>query len=141
MPRPKIIALVPGSIEQVYQHVTAFPAEGAADRTALESQYGKLLEASGNDYTFREDIGGGVTWHCRFDPPTQRRMRTVDSTWSDRTDRFDAAEGGTLWTISWEQKAQGLAAYSSWLVFQIKDKRRVYRQMVLPVVSHFREMG
>jgi len=139
MPRVTVSALVPASPERVYEHVTGFPASGPANASALEARYGKLREREHNRFTFLEDIGGGVTWQCAFDPPNQRIMRAVDSTWSDRIDQFAPVPGGTRWTITWELKARGLPACTKWLVFHLWDKQRVRRRIVLPVVRSFQE--
>ena len=141
MPRLRVKTLVPGSPDQVYEHVTAFSTSGQVDDNVLETKYGKLLERQGNTLMFLEDIGGGVKWQCTFEPPNQRIMRALDSTWSDRIDQFEPTDGGTLWTITWELKAHGLPAYTKWLAFHLKDKRHVYQRLVLPVVSHFQGAG
>jgi hypothetical protein len=119
--------------------VTSYPVGGQANVEALESRYGKLLEREGSTLTFLEDVGDGLTWQCVFDPPNQRVMRAVDSTWSDRTDRFEAADGGTLWTITWDMKASGIKVYTRWLTFLLRDRRLIYRRVVSPVVAHFQE--
>ena len=139
MPSLRVRTLVPGRLEQVYEHVTSYPVKGQVNVEALESRHGKLLEREGNTLTFLEDVGDGLTWQCVFDPPDQRVMRAVDSTWSDRTDRFEAAGGGTLWTITWDMKASGIKVYTRWLTFLLRDRRLIYRRVVAPVVAHFQE--
>ena len=89
--------------------------------------------------TFREDIGGGVTWECFFEPPTRRTMRTVDSTWSDRTDQFIATLQGTLWEITWEVKAGAATTLTKWLAYHIFTKRTIRRRTVEPVLREIYE--
>jgi hypothetical protein len=139
MPKLKFQTLVPANVDQVYEHVTAFPVNGEADEKALENKHGRLLEREGNTFTFQENTGPGTRWQCTFDPPKLRTMRALDSSWSDRIDQFEPAQGGTIWTITWELKGRGLAAYTQWLGFQFKDKQRVYGMIVLPVVQHFQK--
>ena len=141
MPRLRVKTLVPGKLEQVYEHVTGFPVSAPVDGPALEGQYGKLLDRDGNILTFFEDVGDGLTWQCVFDPPNQRVMRAVDSNWSDRTDRFEDASGGTLWTITWELKARGIKVYTQWLTFLLRDKRLIRQRVVAPVVAHFQQQS
>lgn len=137
MPKLRVRALVPGSPDRVYEHVTGFPVSGQVDDNTLEARYGRLLQRDNNELTFWEDVGGGVTWKCIFEPPNRRTMRAVDSSWSDRIDQFAPSGNSTLWTITWELKAQGLASYTQWLAFQLREKKRVYLGVVGPVVSHF----
>jgi hypothetical protein len=137
MPKLKFRSLVPANVDQVYEHVTAFPVSGQADEKALESKYGRLLERDDNTFTFQENTEPGMRWQCTFQPPKLRTMRALDSSWSDRIDEFEPDQGGTKWTITWEPKGRGLAAYTQWLAFQLKDKQRVYGLIVLPVLQHF----
>jgi hypothetical protein len=141
MPTLRIKTVVPGDLDRVYEQVTAFPVEGQIDVPALEERYGSLLERQGKTLTFEERGESQVKWRCTFDPPNQRIMRALDSSWSDRTDRFEPTGGGTLWTISWELKAQGLAAYTQWLVFHLREKKRAYQRLVMPIVTHFQAGG
>jgi hypothetical protein len=138
MPRIKFQTLVPANIDQVYEYVTASPVSGEPDEKALENKHGRLLERDGNTFTFQESAESGVRWQCTFEPPKLRTMRALDSSWSDRIDQFEPAQGGTVWTITWQLKGRGLAAYTQWLGFQFKEKQRVYGMMVLPVLQHFR---
>jgi len=132
---------IAGQRDQVFEYVTAFSLEGEADLMAMEQKYGRFLERVDNTFKFLEDVGGGLNWECVFDPPRQRVMRAIDSTWSDRVDRFEEAEGGTLWTITWELKSTGTAVFVQWLVFQIKAKGQVRARMIEPVISHFNNLG
>ncbi|MDA0734347.1 MAG: hypothetical protein O2909_07540 [Chloroflexi bacterium] len=136
-----ISSIVPGQPDQVFKHVTAFGLHGEVDQAAMEQKYGQFLEREANTFKFLEDVGGGINWECVFDPPRQRMMKAIDSTWSDRLDRFEATEGGTLWTITWQLKSRGLLVFTQWLTFQIKTKRQVRAQMIQPVISHFSESG
>ena len=130
-------AQVPAAPAQVYEYVTTFPAEGQINRQALEQKYGRLLAQEGSTFTFLEDIGGGITWQCTFEPPSRRVMRAVDSTWSDRLDWFEPAAGGTSWAIAWELKASGIAGYIKWVFFHLWDKRSVRSRLIAPVLMHF----
>lgn len=137
----KVSSFIPGDPVRVFEFVTAFPSEGEIPWPAMEQKYGRFLHREGNILDFLEDIGGGIQWQCVFDPPRQRVMRAIDSTWSDRIDCFEETEGGTLWTITWQLKTRGLAVFTQWLVFNIKVRRQVLSRMIEPVVQHFRESG
>ena len=89
--------------------------------------------------TFREDIGGGVTWELLFEPPNWRTMRTVDSTWSDRIDQFFTIPQGTLWEITWEVKAGTVTTLTKWLAYHIITKRTIWRRTVEPVLRDLYE--
>lgn len=135
----RVSSFIPGQPERVFEYVTAFPLDGEIDLPAVEQKYGHFLEREGNTLKFLEDVGGGVNWECIFDPPRQRVMKAIDSTWSDRVDRFEDIEGGTLWSITWQLKSRGPAVFIQWLVFQFKAKRQVQVKMIQPVISHFSE--
>lgn len=139
MPSLRVSALVRGKIDQVYEYVTGYPVGGQVNVQALESKYGKVVEREDSTLTFREEVGEGLTWQCTFEPPHQRIMRALDSTWSDRTDRFEATDSSTLWTITWEVKASGIRVYTKWLTFLLRDRRIIYRRVVAPVVAHFQQ--
>ena len=89
--------------------------------------------------TFREDIGGGVTWDCLFEPPMRRTMRTVDSTWSDRIDEFFITPQGTLWEITWEVKGTARTTLTKWLAYHLYTKRNIWRKMVEPALRDLYE--
>jgi hypothetical protein len=137
----KLSSFVPAEPVLVFEYVTAFPPDGEIPWPALEQKYGRFLRREGDTFNFLEDIGGGIQWQCVFDPPRQREMRAVDSTWSDRIDSFEDMEGGTLWTITWQLKARGPAVLTQWLAFQLKVRRQVLANVIGPVVRHFRESG
>ena len=130
--------LVPGDAASVFEFVTGFPAAGDANLAALESKYGKFVERDGNRLVFRENIGGGIRWEYVFHPPTGREMRSLDSTWSDRYDYFQAEGGQTRWTIEWRLRARGLPVITQWLTFHLSSKRQIRAQIVQPVLAHFR---
>ena len=130
--------LVPADASSVFEFVTGFPAAGDANLAALESKYGKFLERDGNRLVFRENIGGGARWEYVFYPPTHRTARALDSTWSDRTDYFQAEGDGTRWTIEWRLRARGLPVLTQWLTFHLSSKRQIRSQIVQPVLEHFR---
>ena len=131
--------LIPGDPRSVYEFVTGFPTNGDVNLARLESKYGKFLERNGNRLVFREEIGGGTRWEYTFQPPSQRYMRALDSTWSDRDDRFEAVEGGTQWTMTWLLKSRGLPVITQWLTFHISSKKQIHSQIVRPVLDHFRQ--
>ena len=140
MPRLMFQNFVPGSVDKVWEHVTACPAAGRIDRKALREKYGQLIAQDGETYTFRETLVGEetpITWRCMFDRPTQRAMTAEGRNWADRYDYFQPMEGGTWWTVMWVPKASGLRAYTLWLGFQIRGKRRLFRETVQPVLDHF----
>ena len=137
----EISSFIPGEPDQVFEHVTAFGLDGEIDQTAMEQKYGRFLEREGNTFKFLEDVGGGINWECVFDPPRQRVMKAIDSTWSDRVDRFEGAEGGTLWTLTWKLKSRGPSVFIQWLVFHLKAKPQVRAKMIQPVISHFKGLG
>jgi hypothetical protein len=137
----KINSLIPGELVPVFEYVTAFHTNGEVDLAAMERKYGRFLHREGGTYNFLEDIGGGIHWQCAFDPPRQRVMLAIDSTWSDRIDSFEEIVGGTRWTITWRLKTRGPAVLTQWLAFQLKVRRRVRASMIEPVILHFRGSG
>ena len=137
----EVSSFIPGKPDQVFEYVTAFPLDGEVDLPAMEQKYGSFLEREGNTFKFLEDLGGGINWECIFDPPRQRVMKAIDSTWSDRIDRFEDVEGGTLWTITWNLKSTGPSVFIQWLVFHLKAKGQVRARVIQPVISHFTESG
>ncbi len=139
MPSISVSNFVQGEPGPVFEHVTAYPLSGSPDVAVMESRHGRLLESSGNVYTFLENIGGGIRWECTFDPPQGRAMRATDSTWSNRYDSFDPCPGGTVWTITWELKATGLSAIIQQITFRLRDRRRVNERMAAPVIAHFQQ--
>ena len=141
MPRLLLQSFVPASVDQVWEQVTACSATGRIDRRALREKYGQLIAQDGDTYTFRETLVGEdapITWRCSFDRPTQRVMAAEGKNWADRYDYFQPVEGGTWWSIEWVPKAKGLRAYTLWLGFQLRTKRRTFRETVQPVLDHFR---
>ncbi len=135
----KIQTIVAASPEEVFQKATGYPVTGEIGGEELQDKYGKYLSNNGPWLTFREDIGGGVTWDCLFEPPSRRTMRTVDSTWSDRIDQFIATPQGTLWEITWEVKAVGILALTKWLAYHLFAKRTIRRRTVEPVLRDIYE--
>ena len=144
MPRLMFQNFVSGSVDQVWEHITACSATGRIDRRPLREKYGQLIAQDGETYTFRETLVGEETpivWRCMFDRPTQRVMTAEGKNWSDRYDYFQPVEGGTWWTVLWVPKAGGLRAYTLWLGFQFRSKRRIFRETVQPVLDHFQADG
>ena len=139
MLRLRYQTIVAASPEKVFQKVTGYPVSGQVRGEELQDQYGKYLSGEGPSFTFREDIGGGVTWECLFEPSNWRTMRTVDSTWSDRIDRFFPTPEGTLWEIIWEVKAGTVTALTKWLAYHLVTKRNIWRKMVEPVLRELYE--
>ncbi len=133
----QIEAYVPGSPAQVFSYVTAFPAVGEPDHRLLEEKYGRLLAQEGNCYTFQDTTEAANRWRCHFDPPHRRVMQALESTWSDRTDTFEASGNGTRWTLTWELKARGSPTLFRWLLFRFKDRQQIYRGLVQPVLEQF----
>ena len=141
MPILQIEAYVPASPAQVFSHVTAFPAGSAPDDRLLEEKYGRLLSREGNCYTFQDNTESANKWRCSFDPPHRRVMQALESTWSDRTDTFEAAGDGTRWTLSWELKSEGITALCKTLFFRFKDRKQIYNDLVQPVIDQFQRQG
>jgi hypothetical protein len=140
MPRLLFQTFIPGSVDQVWEHVTACSAKGRIDRRALREKYGQLIAQDGETYTFREKLVGEETpivWRCMFDRPTQRVMTAEGKNWSDRYDYFQPADGGTWWAVEWVPKATGLRAYTLWLGFKFRSKKRIFRETIQPVLHHF----
>ena len=135
----KYQTIVAASPEILFQKVTGYPVAGQIRGEDLQDKYGKYLSGNGPWLTFREDIDGGVTWACLFEPPSRRTMRTVDSTWSDRIDQFIATPQGTLWEITWEVKAVGILALTKWLAYHLVTKRTIRRRTVEPVLRDIYE--
>ena len=140
MPRIKVTTLVPTRQDTLYEYVTAFPTRGEPNISSLERKYGDYRGRKGYIYTFHE-ADGDVTWQCTFQPPEQRVMRTFDSTWSNRTDYFEEADGGTLWTIIWEPKGRIMSSFTQWLAFKLKHRRQVRDLIILPVMQYFQGGG
>ena len=141
MPRLLLQTLIPASVDQVWELVTACSATGRIDRRALREKYGQLIAQDGDTYTFKETLVGEdapITWRCSFERPNHRAMTAEGKNWADRYDYFQPVEGGTWWSIEWVPKARGLRAYTLWLGFQLRTKRRTFRETVQPVLDHFR---
>ena len=139
MPIIKVQAVVPGVLEQVFEYVTGFSATGSVNRRALEEKHGRLIKQEEDTYTFQDNTVDETLWQCNFDPPERRVMRAPESRWADRIDLFQASADGTLWTVVWEPKVEGIRSYTQWLMFQLRGKSRVYQSIILPVVRHFQE--
>ena len=135
----KIQAIVAASPEEVFQKVTGYPVIGEIGGEELQDKYGKYLSNNGPWLTFREDIGGGVTWDCLFEPPSRRTMRTVDSSWSDRIDEFFVIPEGTMWEITWDVKASIVTTLTKWLAYHIFTKRTIWRKTVEPALRSLYE--
>ena len=136
-----ISSLIPASQTEVYQHVTGFPITGAPDLSILDKQYGSLVSVSGQQYTFQDHTPAEVIWRCDVSPPNSRKLIALDSSWSDRVDTFLKNDNATLWHIDWFPKIIGLAVYTQWLMFQLRVKRDAYRNIVMPVLSYFDDIG
>ena len=151
MPRLQLQALITGDLEEVWEHVTACSATGRVDRKELRERYGRLMAQDGDSYTFIEEAGdekgenqtqeSRLTWRYTFDRPNRRLSQAQGSRWSDRWDYFETVPGGTMWTIIWEPKGDGLQSCAQWLMFQWRTKSRVYRETVQPVLNHFQASG
>ncbi len=139
MLRLKYQTIVAASPENVFHQVTGYPVTGQVGGEELQDKYGKYLSGEAPSLTFLEDIGGGVTWECLFEPPNWRTMRTVDSTWSDRIDQFFATPQGTLWVITWEVKAGTATTITKWLAYHLFTKRTIGRRVIEPVLRDIYE--
>ena len=141
MPKLILKAIIPGSVPEVYEHVTAFASNGSPELAALNDKYGQLQAQTEETYTFHEDGEPAVTWECTFDPPRSRMMSAPDAPWSDRVDYFQPVHAGTYWTIVWEPKGYGSSSITQWVAFQLKHRREARRRIVLPVLEHFRSLA
>ncbi len=131
---------VPGPIEEVFEHVTAFGPEGPVDRVLFSQKYGETVEEDGGTVVTRApDEDGDVLLHCSFEYPTRRVMVGERSSWADREDVFEAVKGGTRWTVTFDPKAHGVQGLAQWLYFQMVGKYRVGVPVLSPVVQHFRQ--
>ncbi len=139
MLRLKYQIVVAASPEKVFEALTGYPVNGQVSGEELQNKYGKYLSGEGPSLTFREDIGGGVTWDCLFEPPMRRTMRTVDSTWSDRIDEFFILPEGTLWEITWDVKAGTVTTLTKWITYHLLTKRTIWRRMIEPVLRDIYE--
>lgn len=139
MLRLKYQTVVAASPEKVFEALTGYPVNGQVSGEELQNKYGKYLSGEGPSLTFREDIGGGVTWDCLFEPPMRRTMRTVDSTWSDRIDEFFILPEGTLWEITWDVKAGTVTTLTKWITYHLLTKRTIWRRMIEPVLRDIYE--
>ncbi len=139
MLRLKYQTIVAASPEKVFEALTGYPVNGQVSGEELQNKYGKYLSGEGPSLTFREDIGGGVTWDCLFEPPMRRTMRTVDSTWSDRIDEFFILPEGTLWEITWDVKAGTVTTLTKWITYHLLTKRTIWRRMIEPVLRDIYE--
>lgn len=137
MARLAVTGLVTASPEEVYQFVTAYAPGGPVSEEALRTKYGRILSREGNTYLFEEDGEEKARWRVRFEPPTRRVMEAIDSRWSDRTDLFQQARGGTRWTVVWQSKVGGVRGVLQLLVFHLFHKRRIRREIIQPVVDSF----
>ena len=141
MPIIKFQTVVPGSLERVYEYVTAFSTSGRTNHRALEEKHGKLVSRDGDSYIFQDDADDQLTWVCTFEPPHNRTMRAPESKWADRIDLFETSGEGTLWSVVWESKTTGIRSYTQWLSFHLRGKRQAYQSVILPVLRHFQEGG
>ena len=137
MPTITISAYVPADAGSVFSHVTGFPVQGAPDLRLLQDKYGTLEVQEGQRYTFRENSEAATLWLYTFEPPHRRLAQDVETNWSDRIDTFEAADEGTIWTITWQPKAKGAPFLLRWLFFRWQDRKKLYDQMMKPVVDHF----
>ena len=141
MPKLILKAIVPRVVPEVYEHVTAYSANGAPEMAALTAKYGRLQTQSGEIYTFQEEGDPWVTWQCTFNPPHSRVMSAPEARWSNRTDYFQPVDAGTYWTIVWETKGYGVSRFIQWFAFQLKHRREARRRIVQPVLEHFRRVA
>ena len=139
MPTYKFQISVPGPLEQVYEHVTGFTDGGLANLKSLEGKHGELVEQEGETYVFKGASEDDPTWRCEYEHPRRRVMRAHESKWADRIDLFESADDSTLWTVEWQPKATGIQAYTQWLGYHIRGKTHLYAEVILPLITHFRD--
>lgn len=144
MARLRVSTTIPAPIEDVYQHVTGYGADGVIDDEVFKTQFGEVLESDGDILMVQEDTRlhpddppDLVTWRYAFDYLSGRSMETSDSIWANRYDTFHPAGDGTKWTVTWVTKRKGPRSIVQFVFFKILGRRSIRRQVVEPVSRHF----
>ena len=139
MPNIKFQTILPAAPDQVFEHITSFPADGSFNQAGLETAYGRLVERDGDTFTFEDRSEAHIKWACTFNPPRGRIMKALESKWADRFDWFEEAPDGTLWTVVWVPKASGITGLVQWVGVKLRGNTQIYQSVVAPVVRHFQE--
>lgn len=146
MARLRLSTTIPVPIEDVYQHVTGYGADGVIDDEVFKAQFGEVLERNGDILIVQEDTRLHpddpphlVTWRYAFDYLSGRSMETSDSTWANRYDTFRAAGDDTKWTVTWVTKRRGPRSIVQFVFFKILGRRSIRRRVIEPVSRYFQE--
>ena len=139
MPNIKFQTTLPASPEQVFEHITSFPADGEVNQSVLEKVYGRIVDRDGDTFTFEDRTEDHINWACTFDPPSGRIMKALESKWADRYDWFEETPDGTRWTVVWVPKASGFTGLVQWVGVKLRGNAQIYRNVVAPVIRHFQE--
>lgn len=144
MTRLRISTSITAPIEDVYQHVTGFGANGLSSKKQTGLLYSENIRQEGHEYVFSEDVRRYPddpaeinTWRCTFEFPLQRTMRAVDSNWSHRTDTFRPDNAFTHWSIEWQTQDNFIRGLVKYIAFKIATNRVLKRQILDPVKEHF----
>ena len=144
MTRLRISTRITAPIEDVYQHVTGFGANGLLSKKQTDLLYSENIRQEGHEYVFSEDVRRYPddpaeinTWRCTFEFPHQRTMRAVDSNWSHRTDILRPDRTFTHWLIEWQTQDNFIRGLVKYIAFKIATNRVLKRQILDPVKEHF----
>lgn len=130
---------VPAPVEEVFEYITAFGADGPLDRVFFVQKYGEIVEEGGSVVLTRDtEEDDDVLWRSTFNFPSRRTMEALESPWADREDVFETVRDGTRWTVTFIPKTRGLHGLVQYFYFQAIGKYRVGVPVLSPVVQHFR---
>jgi hypothetical protein len=132
----KLTTIIKNPPEKIFEYVTLFGKHGPIDKINFKKKYGVIENQEDNVY-WTVDERDNVEWKCSFSYPKFRIMESVNSRWSDRTDKFEATETGTKWIIEWNIKSHGLKALIQLIYFKIKGYKTYHRKIIRPVEDHF----
>ena len=132
----KLTTIIKSTPEKIFEYVTLFGKNGPIDKTSFKKKYGVIENQEDNVY-WTVDERDNIEWKCSFNYPEIRIMESVNSRWSDRTDKFEATETGTKWIIEWNIKSHGLKALIQLIYFKIKGYKKYHRMIIKPVEDHF----
>ena len=146
MVRLRLACTIAAPIEEVYERVTAYGADGPTSEDAFREKYGKVVERDGNTIVTEEDVRGYpeddpdlIRWRCTFDYPSDRTMEAIDSNWAHRRDTFRFDGDATLWRVQWNSRTGGLKGIAQYLFFRLAGHRRLRAETLDPVKQHFEE--
>ena len=148
MAKLTLSAIVHAPLEDVYRHVTCYGSDGPVDDKTFAERYGTVEERDGDSFVVEEDVRAYpedepdlIRWRCRFEFPFTRTMTAIDSDWADRNDSFEKVSQGTLWRVRWDTRSRGLKTITQYLAFQLTTHRRLRKDLMAPVLQHFKGDG